>query len=88
MTLRAWEITAEKNPTDFEALLRQSVGAPGGERLRCEGPDVHLASSRVLAIQIFHDLTANAVKHGALSVPGGEIGVTWALEPDARSGRT
>ncbi|MDR9805256.1 PAS domain-containing protein [Rhizobium hidalgonense] len=85
VTLRAQELAATGEATDFEVLLRQSVSEPGAQRLHCDGPTVTLASSKVLAISmIFHELGTNAAKYGALSVPDGEIHVTWALEDGAR----
>jgi two-component system CheB/CheR fusion protein len=30
---------------------------------------------------ILHELVTNAVKHGALSVPGGAISLRWQVEP-------
>ncbi|MCH4547223.1 PAS domain-containing protein [Rhizobium changzhiense] len=88
VTLRAQEIATTDQTIDFEVLLRQSVGEPGVDRLHCDGPAVTLASSKVLAFgMIFHELGTNAVKYGALSVPDGQIHVTWALETGPR-GRT
>ncbi|MDR9780977.1 sensor histidine kinase [Rhizobium redzepovicii] len=85
VTLRAQEIAFADQTIDFEVLLRQSVGEPGVDRLRCEGPAVTLASSKVLAVgMIFHELGTNAVKYGALSVPDGQIDVVWALESGPR----
>ncbi|MFS2175323.1 sensor histidine kinase [Rhizobium pisi] len=86
VTLRAREIASSGETTDFEPLLRRSVGELGVERFHCDGPAVTLASSKVLAVSmIFHELGTNAMKHGALSVPAGQIHVTWALEAGPRS---
>ena len=81
ITLRAQEMAASEETADLEALLRQSIGELGAELFHCSGPTIQLGSSKVLPISmIFYELTTNAVKHGALSAPGGEIGVTWSLE--------
>ncbi|MFF0924361.1 PAS domain-containing protein [Rhizobium leguminosarum] len=86
VTLRAQEIASTGETTDFEVLVRQSIGEPGVERLHCEGPEVTLASSKVLAVgMIFHELGTNALKHGALSVPDGQIHLTWTVETGPRS---
>jgi two-component system, chemotaxis family, CheB/CheR fusion protein len=52
----------------------------GGENFRLDGPDVIVKPSAVQCLTlVFHELTTNAVKHGALSVPDGRIAVTWSL---------
>jgi two-component sensor histidine kinase len=87
-TFRAQEIAATNDEADFETLLRQAVSEPGADQLHCGGPAVQVASSKVLPItMIFHELMTNAVKHGALSHPGGQIHVSWTLEPGPK-GRT
>ena len=49
--------------------------------IRIDGPDVPLASRAALALGLaIHELATNAVKYGALSVPEGNLGVTWTLE--------
>lgn len=80
-TLRAQEIAASHEATDFEDLLRQSVGEAGEGRLDCTGAPLQVPSSRVLAIgMIFHELGTNALKYGALSAASGRVHVTWAVE--------
>ncbi len=56
-------------------------------RIVLEGPAVEL--SAYLAVptgMAIHELTTNAAKHGALSVPGGRIEVTWTVR-EAEEGR-
>jgi two-component system CheB/CheR fusion protein len=49
-----------------------------------EGPVVALEPRAALALGMaIHELTTNAVKYGALSVPGGLVSVTWQLEQNA-----
>jgi two-component sensor histidine kinase len=80
-TLRAQEIAASHQATDFEDLLRRSVGEAGEGRLDCTGAPLQVPSSRVLAIgMIFHELGTNALKYGALSAASGRVHVTWAVE--------
>ena len=45
-----------------------------------EGPDVDLPPRHVLSLGMtLHELATNAVKHGALSVAGGKIRVSWSV---------
>jgi two-component sensor histidine kinase len=56
-------------------------------RLRIEGPTVELSADLAVPTGMaIHELTTNAAKYGALSVPQGKIEVTWdlAAADDAR----
>ena len=50
-----------------------------GSRLVVEGPALVLepSTAQIIAV-LFHELTTNAVKYGALSVGKGRIAVSWA----------
>ncbi len=46
-----------------------------------DGPDVALDPRAALALgMVIHELTTNAAKYGALSVPAGELTVTWSMK--------
>ena len=48
-----------------------------------DGPDVHLSPKIALSLSMaLHELTTNAVKYGALSVPEGAVDVDWRLEDE------
>jgi PAS domain S-box-containing protein len=70
----------------FINLLRNELepyddGSP--YRVRLEGPAVDLPSATAIPVGMaIHELTTNAVKHGALSVLGGSVAASWALEGD------
>lgn len=82
-TFRAQEIAATNDAADFEDIVRLAVGELGGDRLLCNGPAVELESAKVLSVSlIFHELTTNAAKYGAFSVPGGEVRVEWKLQAE------
>ncbi len=88
VTLHAQEIAAIDEASDFETLLRQSVGEPGPDRLHCEGPIVQIPGSKIVPISMmFHELATNALKYGALSVPDGALHIEWSLEdgPESQS---
>lgn len=57
----------------------------GEERIELGGPAIDLPSETAISLGLaFHELTTNAVKHGALSVPGGRLSVHWSIadQPD------
>jgi two-component sensor histidine kinase len=52
-----------------------------GSRARIEGPSLMLEQQPAQAIALaLHELTTNAVKYGALSIPWGRIALTWRLQ--------
>jgi two-component sensor histidine kinase len=66
--------------------------APGGEggteaappRAELAGPPVRLRPEAAQAIAMaLHELSTNAVKHGALSVPGGVVRLDWGTDREA-----
>jgi two-component system CheB/CheR fusion protein len=58
-----------------------------GTNIVLTGPRVLLEPRAALALGLaIHELTTNAVKYGALSVPEGHVHVTWSIEPGAETG--
>jgi PAS domain S-box-containing protein len=50
-------------------------------RVRLDGPEVHLdARPAVVLGMAVHELTTNAVKHGALAVASGRVQVDWKID--------
>jgi PAS domain S-box-containing protein len=84
---------------DLRALLRAELepflgGEGDGAAELGAGPWVELAGPPVavpagaaqpLAMAV-HELATNAIKHGALSAPGGRVSVTWRLDREAAAG--
>jgi PAS domain S-box-containing protein len=71
----------------FEGLLRAELD-PYDEngRISLRGPALRLPSELAVPIGMaLHELTTNALRHGALAHPGGKVAVTWAVE-DGPSG--
>jgi two-component sensor histidine kinase len=53
-----------------------------GERFRLSGPAIRLGSEVAVTLAMaLHELTTNAVKYGALSIPQGRISVNWTALP-------
>ena len=65
-------------------LLRQETDpyqAGGEARISLAGSEVMLPSDVALALGMaFHELSTNALKYGALSMPDGRIGIEWRIE--------
>lgn len=67
----------------LEELLGQALAAFAPARIRIEGPDVRLAPGPALSLGLVtHELTINAVTHGALSAPDGRVEVLWTCTED------
>ncbi len=59
--------------------------AQDDSRARIEGPDLMLEQQPAQAIALaLHELTTNAVKYGALSIPSGRIALTWRRQSGNR----
>ena len=53
------------------------------ERVRLEGPDIHLGSGALVGFSLaIHELATNAVKYGAMSNGSGRIDVRWEITDD------
>lgn len=69
----------------LENVIRSEL-EPFSERAQIEGPDIVLRPQQAqnLALAV-HELATNAIKHGSLSSPSGEVSVFWQLpHPDDR----
>ncbi|MCJ2124919.1 HWE histidine kinase domain-containing protein [Methylobacterium sp. J-077] len=69
----------------FEGLLRAELD-PYNEngRIALRGPSLRLSSELAVPISMaLHELTTNALRHGALAHPGGRVAVTWTVEDGA-----
>lgn len=64
--------------------IAQGILAPyGGDAITLEGPSLQLSTrASVTFAMILHELATNAAKHGALSVSGGRLSLTWRREGD------
>lgn len=66
---------------DLQAILSGELDIyddEAGTRLKLKGPSVMLPARIAVALSmVIHELTTNAAKYGALSVPQGRVEVTW-----------
>lgn len=70
---------------DLEEIVREILGLHAGQknRIQIEGPPVQVAASAVpLFNMAFHELATNATKYGALSLPRGQVSVSWRIQAD------
>lgn len=76
------------DPADNAASLRDLLAAAicesyGQDRVILTGPDVRLNGREARSLRIiFHEMTTNAVKYGALSEPEGHISIDWSTDDD------
>jgi PAS domain S-box-containing protein len=85
LTMHHWE------SADLRQLLSGSLApfaGTGPERVVLRGEDVVLRPRAVLTLAMaFHELSTNAAKYGALSVPCGRVEIRWeALRNDSADG--
>ncbi len=65
-------------PLDSLARRHLELFDEAGDRILIDGPPVELNADSAQAIGLaLHELATNAVKYGALSLPGGRIALTW-----------
>lgn len=63
---------------DLEAVLRQELAVFADDRFDVSGRNMRLNPKATIAFaMIFHELSSNAVKYGALSMPNGRVAVGW-----------
>lgn len=76
-------VAANWQAIEIRAILQGELGSfndRGSPRIDMAGPAVELPSETALSLGLaVHELTTNAVKHGALSVPDGRVLIAWSI---------
>lgn len=68
----------------LKELLGQEFAPYSPSQVRLDGEDVDLGARQALALgMIFHELSTNAAKYGALSTPEGRVTVSWRRKGEA-----
>jgi two-component sensor histidine kinase len=82
---------AAQRSIDLGEIVRAELHAfavPEDERIRVAGPPVPLNMEHVQIVAlVLHELTTNAVKHGALVHSGGRLRVEWSIRAVPEGGR-
>lgn len=77
---------AEKDETGLKAVVDRILApySPTPQAVLTQpGADIELAPRIITSISlVLHELATNAAKYGALSVPGGEVIVSWQIDED------
>lgn len=71
------------NGADLAAVVREQLAAflsDGSKQITLEGPSVQLSTDLATPFGLLiNELTTNALKYGALSVPQGHVGLSWEV---------
>jgi two-component system CheB/CheR fusion protein len=75
---------SKDDEVDLAEVVRLELRAYAGEeegRVTINGPSLALGYERIQTLALaLHELTTNAVKHGALNGSGGRLNVCWAVK--------
>jgi len=70
------------------ATVRGAIEPYDGEgagHFSIDGPDIGITSGAVIALAMtFNELCTNTTKFGALSVPGGRVGIAWTIDKESQ----
>jgi two-component sensor histidine kinase len=74
-------LDSEQQSASLREILSRELSPYGLSRSRLEGDDIECPQTVAVTLAlIFHELTTNAVKYGALSTLHGRVDVTWSIK--------
>lgn len=81
LTAGSWQAASLRD------TVRVAIAATAGsdiDRVHLDGPEIELPPQAAMsAAMLIHELSTNAIKHGALSASAGRIDLTWTVEDGA-----
>jgi len=71
----------------LDDLIRAEVAPYStGSNVRISGPNVTLTPAEAQGLaKVLHEMVTNAAKYGSLSIPGGEVSVSWGRKPNGQT---
>jgi len=67
---------------ELSKVIAEVIAPYQRERFEINGPELRLTPRVALSLTMaLHELTTNAAKYGALSVPTGRVAITWTVRP-------
>lgn len=72
--------------SDLRSIIEKAIAvhADSRERFKLSGPAVEIESQVAMALALtVHELSTNATKYGALSIPSGSVEIEWTVDPAA-----
>jgi two-component sensor histidine kinase len=71
----------EMQSSDLRELLVETVQRKHGQNILLNGPAVRLREPEARNLRlVFHEMSTNAAKYGALSRPAGKVDICWSAE--------
>jgi PAS domain S-box-containing protein len=80
-------LEADWTDVRLRGLVEAAIGGSGNtlDAFDIEGPDLKVTPDRCPPIALaIHELSTNSVKYGALSAPGGKVGIRWTVDGERR----
>ncbi|SEL83562.1 CheR family methyltransferase [Xaviernesmea oryzae] len=74
---------AASSAVDLGELIRTEIGSQtlDQHKIQLDGPKIPVSGKAAENLSLaIHELTTNSVKHGALSISGGAVDVTWEID--------